>query len=48
MDVAVRLRSLGLGKYEWAFRDNEMHETVLTNLTVEYLKDLGVTALGTG
>ena len=46
MDVAVWLRSLGLGKYEAAFRDNEIDETVLPSLTHENLKELGVTALG--
>src|ERR1700720_481412 len=46
MDVAVWLRSLGLGKYEAVFRDNEIDETVLPNLTAEDLKELGVTALG--
>ena len=34
MDVVVWLRSLGLGKYEAAFRENEIDETVLPNLTV--------------
>src|SRR5262249_27323401 len=38
--------SLGLGKYEAAFRENEIDETVLPSLTDEHLKDLGVTALG--
>jgi hypothetical protein len=33
MDVVVWLRSLGLGQYEAAFRDNEIDETVLPNLT---------------
>ena len=46
MDVVVWLRSLGLGKYEAAFRDNEIDETVLPSLTLENLKELGVTALG--
>src|SRR6478752_2369344 len=46
MDVMVWLRSLGLGKYEAAFRENEIDETVLPNLTAEDLKELGVTALG--
>jgi class 3 adenylate cyclase/predicted ATPase len=46
MDIAVWLRSLGLGRYEAAFRDNEIDETVLPNLTAEDLKELGVTALG--
>jgi hypothetical protein len=46
MDTVVWLRSLGLGKYEAAFRDNEIDETVLPSLTDEHLKELGVTALG--
>src|SRR5262249_52231257 len=46
MDVVVWLRSLGLGKYEAAFRDNEIDETVLPDLTAEDLKELGVTSLG--
>jgi hypothetical protein len=46
MDVVVLLRSLGLGQYEAAFRDNEIDDSVLPNLTAEDLKELGVTALG--
>jgi SAM domain (Sterile alpha motif) len=46
MDIVVWLRSLGLGKYEAAFRENEIDEAVLPNLTAEDLKELGVTALG--
>ena len=46
MDVVVWLRSLGLGKYEAAFRENEIDETVLPSLTHENLKELGVTAVG--
>jgi SAM domain (Sterile alpha motif) len=46
MNVAVWLRSLGLGKYEAAFRENEIDETVLPNLTHETLKELGVIAVG--
>src|SRR5215469_11836699 len=46
MDVVVWLRSLGLGRYEAAFRDNEIDETVLPNLTAEDLKDLGVSVVG--
>ena len=42
----VWLRGLGLGKYEAAFRENEIDETVLPSLTEEHLKQLGVTALG--
>jgi SAM (Sterile alpha motif) domain-containing protein len=32
MDVVVWLRGLGLGKYEAAFRENEIDETVLPRL----------------
>jgi class 3 adenylate cyclase len=46
MDVVVWLRSLGLGKYEAAFRENEIDETVLPDLTAEDLKDLGVSIVG--
>ena len=46
MDIVVWLRSLGLGRYEAAFRDNEIDETVLPNLTAEDLKDLGVCVVG--
>jgi hypothetical protein len=46
MDVVVWLRSLGRGQYERAFRENEIDETVLPNLTAEDLKELGVAALG--
>src|SRR6476619_311557 len=46
MDIVVWLRSLGLGKYEAVFRENEIDEAVLPNLTAEDLKELGVSALG--
>jgi SAM domain (Sterile alpha motif) len=46
MDIVVWLRSLGLGRYEAAFRENEIDDTVLPNLTAEDLKELGVTVLG--
>jgi class 3 adenylate cyclase/predicted ATPase len=46
MDVVVWLRSLGLGRYEAAFRENEIDETVLPGLTAEDLKDLGVGIVG--
>ena len=45
MDVVVWLRGLGLERYEAAFRENEIDETVLQNLTAEDLKELGVAAL---
>jgi class 3 adenylate cyclase len=46
MDIVIWLRSLGLGKYEAAFRENEIDETVLPSLTHETLKEVGVTAVG--
>jgi SAM domain (Sterile alpha motif) len=36
----------GLERYEAAFRENEIDETVLPNLTAEELKELGVAELG--
>jgi hypothetical protein len=48
MDVAVWPRSLGLGRYEAAFRDNEIDGTVLPSLTHETLKKLGSQRSGTG
>jgi class 3 adenylate cyclase len=46
MDIGGWLRSLGLEQYETAFRDNEITERVLPNLTPEDLKDLGVGMVG--
>src|SRR5450755_4816554 len=46
MDVAVWLRSLGLERYEAAFRDNEISERVLPSLTQEDLKEIGVGPVG--
>ena len=46
MDIVVWLRSLGLGKYEAAFRENDIDDTVLPSLTHENLKELGVASLG--
>jgi hypothetical protein len=46
MDVVVWLRSLGLGRYEAAFHDNDIDEAVLPSLTHENLKELGVASLG--
>jgi class 3 adenylate cyclase len=46
MDIAVWLRSLGLERYEAVFRENDVDETVLPNLTAEDLKELGVASLG--
>ena len=46
MDIVVWLRSLGLGKYEAIFRENDIDKTVLLTLTAEDLKELGVTSFG--
>jgi hypothetical protein len=46
MDVGSWLRGLGLGRYEGAFRENAIDDTVLLNLTAEDLKDLGVGIVG--
>ena len=46
MDVGDWLRGLGLERYEAAFRENEIDETVLPSLTEEHLKQLGVSPLG--
>jgi len=46
MDLGDWLRSLGLERYEAAFRENEIDEAVLSSLTHETLKELGVTAVG--
>ena len=46
MDIGGWLRSLGLEKYEAAFRENEIDDAVLPNLTAEDLKDLGVGIVG--
>ncbi|MET3337789.1 MULTISPECIES: adenylate/guanylate cyclase domain-containing protein [Bradyrhizobium] len=46
MDLGGWLRRLGLEQYEAAFRENEIDDTVLPNLTAEDLKDLGVGIVG--
>jgi hypothetical protein len=46
MDVVVWLRSLGVERYEAAFRDNEIDERVLPSLTQEDLKEIGVGPVG--
>jgi class 3 adenylate cyclase/predicted ATPase len=46
MDVVVWLRSLGLGQYETAFRENEISEKILPSLTAEDLKEIGVGPVG--
>jgi class 3 adenylate cyclase len=46
MDVADWLRTLDLGQYEAAFRENSVTVDLLANLTSEDLKDLGITSVG--
>ena len=46
MDVGEWLRSIGLERYEAAFRDKAISEKILPRLTAEDLKDLGVTIVG--
>ena len=42
MDVGKWLTGLGLGQYEAVFRESEIDADVLTELTEQHLKDLGV------
>ena len=46
MNIVVWLRSLGLGRYEAAFRENEIDERILLSLTQEDLKEIGVGPVG--
>jgi len=46
MDIGEWLRSLGLERYEQAFRENEIDLRVLPELTADDLKELGVAAIG--
>jgi hypothetical protein len=46
MDIVVWLRSLGLGKYEALFHENDIDDSVLLTMTAEDLKELGVTSFG--
>jgi class 3 adenylate cyclase len=46
MDIGGWLRSLGLERYEAAFRENEIEERVLPSLTQEDLKEIGVGPVG--
>ena len=46
MDIVVWLRSLGLGKYEAIFRENEIDQTILPSPTHENRKELGVASFG--
>src|SRR6516164_6969460 len=46
MDIEDWLRSLGLERYEAAFRENEIDDSILPRLTAEDLKELGVGPVG--
>jgi SAM domain (Sterile alpha motif) len=46
MNVAEWLRNWGLGQYEAAFRDHDITEAVLPELTDEDFKELGIRSLG--
>ena len=46
MDIAAWLRGLGLGQYQQTFRENDIDEEVLRDLTAEDLVSLGVTSIG--
>ena len=46
MDVAVWLRGLGLGQYESAFRENHVDAGLLSSLTIDDLKEIGIASLG--
>jgi predicted ATPase/class 3 adenylate cyclase len=46
VDIAAWLRSLGLGEYASAFRDNDIDAQLLLTLNAEDLKELGVASIG--
>ena len=46
MDIGEWLRTLGLQSYEQTFRDNGIDLEILSHLTVEDLKEIGVQAVG--
>src|SRR5262249_36640150 len=46
MDIADWLAGLGLAQYAAAFRENDITEALLPELTAEDLKDLGVGSVG--
>jgi class 3 adenylate cyclase/predicted ATPase len=46
LDIGQWLRSFGLDRYEAAFRENHVTVEVLTELTTEDLKELGVASIG--
>jgi class 3 adenylate cyclase len=46
VDVGAWLRSLGLGQFEQAFRDNDIDSALLPTLTAEDLREIGISSLG--
>ena len=46
MDVVDWLRTLGLERYETAFRENDVDAELLPTLTADDLKEIGVTSFG--
>ena len=46
LDIAAWLRGLGLQQYEAIFRDNDIDGAVLSSLTAEDLRDLGIASVG--
>jgi class 3 adenylate cyclase len=46
LDIAEWLRELGLGQYAPAFTENAVNWDVLTGLTADDLKEIGVVAVG--
>jgi len=46
LDIAAWLAGLGLERYEQTFRDNAISADVLPKLSVEDLKELGISAVG--
>src|SRR4051794_3745599 len=46
LDVGVWLHALGLGQYERAFRDNDIDMGLLSTLTADDLRELGIVSLG--
>uniref|UniRef100_UPI002AB09FB9 adenylate/guanylate cyclase domain-containing protein n=1 Tax=Geminicoccus flavidas TaxID=2506407 RepID=UPI002AB09FB9 len=46
MDIGAWLRGLGLGQYEQMFREHGVDLEVLPHLTLDDLRDMGITAVG--
>src|SRR5215475_6805343 len=46
VDITVLLRKLGLEQYARAFADHAIDPSILSRLTAEDLKDMGVSAVG--